>query len=82
MHIRDYLYLNIKRITDEIVKVLHLQNMDKIIWKNIGSNIRDFDINNYTLTINAIFKDKFKVYKKDIKNIRYYISKITEDITT
>ena len=81
-HIRDYLYLNIKRIMDDILKALHLENVDKIIWKNIDSYIRDFDINNYTLTINAIFKDKFKVYKKDIKKIRHYISKITEDITT
>ena len=81
-HIRDYLYINTKRIMNDILKVLKFENMDKIIWKNIDNYIRDFDIYNYTLTLNIIFKDKFRIYEKDIQNIRYYISKITEDITT
>ena len=81
-HIRDYLYINTKRIMDDILKVLGLENMDKIIWKNIDNYIRDFDIYNYALTLNIIFKDKFGIYEKDEKKIRHYISKITEDITS
>ena len=80
-HFNDYLYLNLKRMIDEILKSLHFENIDKIVFKTLDGYIKDFDINNYTLTINAIFKNKFNIYKENINNIRYYISKITEDIS-
>ena len=34
------------------------------------------------MTVNAIFKDKFNIYKKDQKNMRHYISNIAGEITT
>ena len=79
-HVKDYLYINSKRITDEILKILHIENMEKIIWKTIDNYIKNFDINNYALTINAIFKDKFNIYKENVNNLRYYISEMSEDI--
>ena len=79
-HIKDYLYKNTKIIIDDIVKSTNFKNIDRIIWRTIHDYLKVFDINNYTSTINVIFKDKFEIYKGSVNNIRYYISKITEDI--
>ena len=81
-HIRDYLQLNAERIVDEIVKAFDLENMKAIIMLYVENIIKNFDINNYALTINAIFKDKYEIYKKDQKSMRHYISDIASEITT
>jgi hypothetical protein len=81
-HIKDYLYLNAERIVDEIISAFHLEIFKNLIWNFTETYLKDFDINNYALTINAIFKDKFEIYKKDQKSMRYYISNIASEITT
>ena len=81
-HIKSYLYLNAERIVDEIVKTLHIEPMREIIWNYIDGYLKGFDINYYALTINAIFKDKFDIYKKDQKSMRHYISNIAGEITS
>ena len=81
-HIKDYLYLNAERIVDEIVNTYHMEALRQLIWNYINNFLKDFDINNYALTINAIFKDKFEIYKKDKTSMRHYLSEIAEDITT
>ena len=81
-HIKDYLYLNAERIIDEIISAFHLEIFKNLIWNFTETYLKDFDINNYALTINAIFKDKFEIYKKDQKSMRYYISNIASEITT
>ena len=79
-HINNYLYLNAERIVDEIVKALDIEAMREIIRKYIDNYLKDFDINKYALTINAIFKDKFGIYKKNQKSMRHYISNIAGEI--
>ena len=81
-HIKQYLYLNAERIVDEIVKALNIEAMRNLIWNFINNYLKDFDINKYSLTVNAIFKDKFDIYKKDQKSMRHYISNIAGEITT
>ena len=81
-HIKNYLYLNAERIVDEIVKDLNIEPMRNLIWNYINNYLKDFDINKYTLTVNAVFKDKFDIYKKDQKSMRHYISDITGEITS
>ena len=81
-HIKDYLYINAERIVDEIVNTFHIDTMKRIIMDYVNNYLNDFDINNYALTVNAIFKDKFEIYKKDQKSMRHYISHIAEEITT
>ena len=81
-HILDYLYLNAERIVDEIVETYHVDFMRQIIWNYINNFLKDFDINNYALTVNAIFKDKFEIYSKDQKSMRHYISEKAAEITT
>ena len=81
-HIKSYLYLNAERIVDDIVKTLHIEPMREIIWNYIDGYLKGFDINYYALTINAIFKDKFDIYKKDQKSMRHYISNIAGEITS
>ena len=81
-HIKDYLYLNVERIIDEIITAFHLEIFRDYVWNLVENYLKDFDINNYALTINAIFKDKFEIYKKDQKTMRHYISNIASDITT
>ena len=67
---------------DEIVKALDMESMRELIWNYINSYLTGFDINKYALTVNAIFKDKFDIYKKDQKSMRHYISDIASEITT
>ena len=81
-HITKYLYSNAERIVDEIVEALDAKGFKDLIWEYINNYLKDFDINNYALTINAIFKDKFDIYKKDQKSMRHYISNIAGEITT
>ena len=81
-HIKDYLYLNAERIVDEILKTYHIEFMKDTIWPLVDNYLKDFDINNYSLTINAIFKDKYEIYKKDQKTMRHHISNIAGEITT
>ena len=81
-HIMKYLEINAERIVDEIVKSLHIEPMREIIWNYINGFLKNFDIYKYALTINAVFKDKFDIYKKDQKSMRHYISDIAGEITT
>ena len=81
-HVKKYLYINAERIVDEIIKKLDIESMREIIWNYINKFLNDFDINKYALTVNAIFKDKFSIYKKDQKSMRHYISNIAGEITT
>ena len=81
-HVTKYLYSNAERIVDEIVKALDIEQMRDFIWNYINNYLTGFDINNYALTVNAIFKDKFDIYKKDQKSMRHYISDIAGQITT
>ena len=81
-HVRDYLYLNAERIVDEIVTAFNIEPLKPSILNYVNNFLKDFDINNYALTVNAIFKDKFEIYKKDQKSMRHYISDIAEEITT
>ena len=81
-HIMKYLEINAERIVDEIVKSLHIEPMREIIWNYINNFLKNFDIYKYALTINAVFKDKFDIYKKDQKSMRHYISNIAGEITT
>ena len=67
---------------DEIVKALNIEAIRNLIWNFINNYLKDFDINKYSLTVNAIFKDKFDIYKKDQKSMRHYISNIAGEITT
>ena len=77
-HIRNYLYINAERI----INSLDIGPIREQIWNYISGYLKSFDINNYALTVNAIFKDKFNIYKKDQKNMRHYISNIAGEITT
>ena len=81
-HIMKYLEINAERIVDEIVKSLHIEPMREIIWNYINGFLKNLDIYKYALTINAVFKDKFDIYKKDQKSMRHYISDIAGEITT
>ena len=81
-HIKDYLLLNAERIVDEIVKAFDIEFLKVIIMAFVETILKQFDINNYALTINAIFKDKYEIYKKDQKSMRHYISDIAAEITT
>jgi len=81
-HVNKYLHLNAERIVDEIVKALGIESLKELIMTMINKYMEGFDINKYALTINAIFKDKFDIYKKDQKSMRHYISDIAGEITT
>ena len=81
-HINDYLYINAERIIEEIITYFHLEPLKILIWEYVENFLKDFDINNYALTVNAVFKDKFEIYKKDQKSMRYHISNIASKITT
>lgn len=80
-HILDYLSINAERIVDEIVESFDISYLKPIIWNYVNNFLQDFDINNYALTVNAIFKDKFEIYSKDQKGMRHYISDIAGEIT-
>ena len=80
-HILDYLSINAERIVDEIVESFDISYLKPIIWNYVQNFLKDFDINNYALTVNAIFKDKFEIYSKDQKGMRHYISDIAGEIT-
>ena len=79
--IKQYLYLNAERIVEEIIEALDIEYMRQLIWNYINNFLSNFDINNYALTINAIFKDKFDIYKKNQKSMRHQISDIAGEIT-
>ena len=81
-HIKDYLYLNAERIVEEIIAYFHIEPFKQLIWNYVEEYLSIFDINNYALTVNAIFKDKFEIYKKDQKSMRHHISDIAGEITT
>ena len=81
-HIKKYLFLNAERILNELTKALDIDAMRNLIWGYINNYLKEFDINKYALTINAIFKDKFDIYKKNEKSMRHYISNIAGEITT
>ena len=81
-HIKDYLYINAERIVEEIVAYFHIDPLKDLVWKYVEDYLSVFDINNYALTVNAIFKDKFEIYKKDQKSMRHHISDIASEITT
>ena len=80
-HILDYLSINAERIVDEIVKSFDISYLKPIIMNYVQNFLKDFDINNYALTVNAIFKDKFEIYSKTQKEMRHYISDIAGEIT-
>ena len=80
-HIVDYLKKNGKRLVNEITEKLNIKNTNFIIMDYMNKYLNKFDINKYALTINVIFKDKFNIYNKDAKSMRYYISdKVSEII--
>ena len=81
-HVNKYLHLNAERIVDDIVKALGIESFKELIMAFVNKYMEGFDINKYALTINAIFKDKFDIYKKDQKSMRHYISNIAGEITT
>ena len=81
-HIKDYLTLNAERIADEIISLFGLEQFKDIILAIVKGLFVNFDINNYALTVNAVFKDKFEIYKKDQISMRHYISDIASEITT
>ena len=81
-HINDYLHINAERIIDEILEDINMKDFKIVIMAIVNNVIKKFDINNYTLTINAIFKDKLEIYKKDTTEMRHYISDIGAEITT
>ena len=80
-HILDYLSINAERIVDEIVESFDISGLKPLILNYIKNFLQGFDINNYALTVNAIFKDKFEIYSKDQKGMRHYISNIAGEIT-
>ena len=80
-HILDYLSINAERIVDEVVQSFDISYLKPLIWNYVENFLKDFDINNYALTVNAIFKDKFEIYRKDQKDMRHYISDIAGEIT-
>ena len=82
-HIAHYLKKNVKRLVNEITEKLNINNSKNIIIDYINKYLNKFDINKYALTINVIFKDKFNIYNKDAKSMRYYISnKVSEIINS
>ena len=81
-NIKDYLILNSKRILEEILYSFKMESMEKVIWKSLEKYINAFDIYKYSFTINAVFKNKLEIYKKDNKDLRHYISKISGEITS
>jgi len=79
-HIVHYLKKNGKRLVDEITEKLNIKNTRNIVVDYINKYLNKFDINKYALTINVIFKDKFNIYNKDAKSMRYYISNKVSEI--
>ena len=82
-HIVHYLKKNGKRIVDEITEKLNIKSKRNIIIDYMNKYLNKLDVNKYALTINVIFKDKFNIYNKDYKSMRYYISnKVSEIINS
>ena len=79
-HILHYLQLNGKRIDKEIIDTFGIKNKTNILYNYLNKSLKDFDLNKYALTVNAIFKDKFKIYTQSSKSMRYYMSKKVSEI--
>ena len=82
-HIVYYLKKNGKRLVNEITEKLNIKDKSYIIVDYMNKYLNKFDINKYAFTINVIFKDKFNIYNRDAKSMRYYISnKVSEIINS
>ena len=81
-HVNKYLQINADRIVDDIVKALGIESFRELIRIYINNFLKDFDINKFALTINAVFKDKFGIYNTDQKSMRHQISNLAGEITT
>jgi len=79
-HILHYLHLNGKRIDKEIIDTFGIKNKTNILYNYLNKSLKDFDLNKYALTVNAIFKDKFKIYSQGSKSMRYYMSNKVSEI--
>ena len=79
-HILDYLQLNGKRIDKEIINTFDIKNKTNILYNYLNKSLKDFDLNKYALTVNAIFKDKFKIYTQSSKSMKYYMSSKVSEI--
>ena len=79
-HIKDYLYLNSKNILEEIFNSIPIETLNNRIKNNVEKFIKDLDLNKYCLTVNIILKNKFEIYKKDIKDMRYHFARISDSI--
>lgn len=79
-HILHYLKLNGKRIDKEIIEFFDIKNKTNILYNYLDKSLKDFDLNKYTLTVNAIFKDKFKIYSQNSRSMVYYMSNKVSEI--
>ena len=79
-HILHYLHMNGKRIDKEIIDTFGIKNKTNNLYNYFNKSLKDFDLNKYALTVNAIFKDKFKIYSQGSKSMRYYMSNKVSEI--
>ena len=81
-YVTQYLKSNVERAVDQIIEKITIPFPKEIIISLINSYLDKFDIYNYSLTVNAIFSDKFTAYNKNQMDMRHHISEIAGGITS
>ena len=79
-YFNSYLLYNLLRGFDIIKNKINNDMITRYLKQILVSSVKNFNINKYALTINAILKDKYEVYGLTPQEQRYKITQQTKEI--
>ena len=79
-YFNSYLLSNLLRGFDIIAEKINNDMISRYLKQTIVSAVKNFNINKYALTVNAILKEKYEVYKLSPQQMRYKLTEQTKEI--